>query len=147
MPRHHADPTPDQWRCFLKSCSDAASERRTLSASGSLTRVTGLIMEAVGLRLAVGSGCTVLMPNGNRVEAEVVGFHGDRLYLMPANDVRGRRQVPRSFPGTTPGHPVPGDPRQPRRRASTGSGHSRGRRPAGPGGGRRRAPIGRARRR
>ena len=39
--------------------------------------------------LAVGSGCTVLMPNGNRVEAEVVGFHGDRLYLMPTNDVFG----------------------------------------------------------
>ncbi len=46
-------------------------------------------MEAVGLKLAVGSGCTVLMPNGNRVEAEVVGFHGDRLYLMPTQDIFG----------------------------------------------------------
>ena len=45
-------------------------------------------MEASGLRLGVGNGCTVLMPNGNNVEAEVVGFHGDRP-LMPANDVRG----------------------------------------------------------
>jgi flagellum-specific ATP synthase len=46
-------------------------------------------MEATGLKLAVGSGCTVQLPNGNTVEAEVVGFSGDRLFLMPAHDVHG----------------------------------------------------------
>ena len=82
-------PTPDNWRSFLKGCGDAAAAAEPFQRSGSLTRVTGLVMEAVGLKLAVGSGCTVMMPNGNRVEAEVVGFNGDRLYLMPTADVFG----------------------------------------------------------
>ena len=85
----HTDPHTDQWRRFLKSCGDMAANAQPFQVSGSLTRVTGLVMEAVGLKLAVGSGCTVLTPNGNRVEAEVVGFQGDRLYLMPNTDVFG----------------------------------------------------------
>ena len=78
-----------QWRSFLKNCADMASDSPPFQLSGSLTRVTGLVMEAVGLKLAVGSGCTLLLPNGNQVEAEVVGFQGDRLYLMPSSDVFG----------------------------------------------------------
>jgi flagellum-specific ATP synthase len=46
-------------------------------------------MEAVGLKLAVGSGCTVLLPDGSGVPAEVVGFSGERLFLMPVNDAHG----------------------------------------------------------
>ena len=46
-------------------------------------------MEATGLKLAVGSGCSVALPNGSAVDAEVVGFSGDKLFLMPANDVYG----------------------------------------------------------
>ncbi len=56
--------------------------------SGRLTKVTGLVMEAVGLRMAVGSTCWIELPN-NRIEAEVVGFAGERLFLMPENDVQG----------------------------------------------------------
>ncbi len=76
-------------------------------------------MEAVGLQLAVGSGCTVLMPNGNKVEAEVVGFHGDRLYLMPTNDVFGLTPGAKVIPWSNTGAlPVLGEGGQPRRRAS-----------------------------
>jgi flagellum-specific ATP synthase len=109
----------DQWRSFLKGCGELTVSPRPFEISGSLTRATGLVMEAVGLKLAVGSGCTVLMPNGNRVEAEVVGFHGDRLYLMPTNDVfgltPGSKVIPWSNIGTLP---VLGEASQPRRRAS-----------------------------
>ncbi|TCV90778.1 flagellum-specific ATP synthase [Sulfurirhabdus autotrophica] len=58
-------------------------------ASGRLTRVAGLVMEAVGLRLAVGSSCVVYQPGGFKVDAEVVGFSGDKLFLMPSTDVYG----------------------------------------------------------
>jgi flagellum-specific ATP synthase len=51
--------------------------------------VTGLVMEAVGLKLAIGSACVVPLPNDNHIEAEVVGFNGDRLFLMPQGDVEG----------------------------------------------------------
>jgi flagellum-specific ATP synthase len=33
--------------------------------------------------------CQVMMPGGQQVDAEVVGFHGERLYLMPSTDVYG----------------------------------------------------------
>src|SRR5690242_1906985 len=46
-------------------------------------------MEAVGLKLPVGNGCYVLTPSGKRVDAEVVGFSGDRLFLMPSTDIYG----------------------------------------------------------
>jgi flagellum-specific ATP synthase len=109
----------DIWRNFLKGCGDLAVDSQPFEVSGSLTRVTGLVMEAVGLKLAVGSGCTVLMPNGNRVEAEVVGFNGDRLYLMPTNDMFGLTAGAKVVPwGNTGALPVLGDADRPRRRAS-----------------------------
>ena len=46
-------------------------------------------MEAVGLKLPVGSGCVVSLPGGLNVDGEVVGFSGDKLYLMPSTDVYG----------------------------------------------------------
>jgi flagellum-specific ATP synthase len=110
---------PEQWRSFLKSCGNAVTNTEPFQRSGSLTRVAGLVMEAVGLRLAVGSGCTVLMPNGNRVEAEVVGFHGDRLYLMPTDDIFGLSPGAKVIPWESATIlPAPGAPELPRRRAA-----------------------------
>jgi flagellum-specific ATP synthase len=78
-----------RWQNFLRDCRDLAEQTNPILVSGRLTRVAGLVMEATGLRLAVGSECTVLLPNGNTVDAEVVGFSGDKLFLMPANEVYG----------------------------------------------------------
>jgi flagellum-specific ATP synthase len=108
-----------QWRRFLRSCGDVAAASQPFHLTGSLTRVTGLVMEAVGLKLAVGSGCTVLLPNGNSVEAEVVGFHGERLYLMPTNDVFGLTPGAKVIPwDNATALPAAGDGRNLRRRAS-----------------------------
>lgn len=74
---------------FLKDCADLVATTRTLRVSGKLTRVAGLVLEASGLRLAVGSCCEVLLPHRASVEAEVVGFSENRLFLMPVNDVQG----------------------------------------------------------
>src|ERR1044071_9834982 len=67
---------------------------------GVLTRMVGLTLEAAGCQAAVGDRCDVLTSDGTRVEAEVVGFAADRLYLMPTSDVHGlkpnARVVPRS---------------------------------------------------
>jgi flagellum-specific ATP synthase len=37
-----------------------------MQVSGRVTRVAGLVMECVGLKLAVGSACTIPLPNGAR---------------------------------------------------------------------------------
>ncbi len=77
------------WRTFVRDCRDVVAAVRPWSTTGRLTRVAGLVMEAVGLKLAVGSSCMVELPNGLTVDAEVVGFSGDRLFLMPSTDVYG----------------------------------------------------------
>ena len=61
----------------------------TLEVRGTLTRLTGLVLEAVGIRVPVGSQCWVRMKGQTPVLAEVVGFSNDRAFLMPAGDVHG----------------------------------------------------------
>ncbi len=57
-------------------------------ASGKLVRVVGLTLEATGCKAPVGSLCKVETLNGE-MEAEVVGFSGDNLFLMPSEQVSG----------------------------------------------------------
>jgi flagellum-specific ATP synthase len=78
-----------RWRDFLGNCEDAASQARPLLSSGHLTRINGLVMEASGLKLPLGSSCQILPVGGSPIEAEVVGFNGERLFLMPSEDVYG----------------------------------------------------------
>lgn len=72
---------------------------------GRLLRMVGLTLEAQGLRSAVGSRCMVINAdthNAAEVEAEVMGFSGDKVFLMPVGSVEGiapgARVVP--LPGT-----------------------------------------------
>lgn len=58
-------------------------------ATGRLTRMVGLTLEAVGLNVSVGKQCRVILNGGREVEAEVVGFHNDITYLMPVQKVEG----------------------------------------------------------
>jgi flagellum-specific ATP synthase len=56
---------------------------------GSLTRMIGLTLEASGCQAAVGDRCEVLQADGQHIEAEVVGFSQDRLFLMPTTVMHG----------------------------------------------------------
>ncbi|MFM2485100.1 flagellar protein export ATPase FliI [Celerinatantimonas yamalensis] len=58
------------------------------TVAGKLTRVVGLTLEAVGCRASVGSLCRVETLTGD-LEAEVVGFSGDKLFLMPSEQLTG----------------------------------------------------------
>ncbi len=78
-----------RYREYLADCRRAVAMAEPLAASGRLTRVAGLVMEAVGLRLPIGAQCLVQVQGGQQVDAEVVGFAGDRLYLMPSTDIYG----------------------------------------------------------
>lgn len=74
---------------FLRDCQEAIANVAPWRITGRLTRVAGLVMEASGIKLATGVSCRVTMPGAQQVDAEVVGFHGERLYLMPATDIYG----------------------------------------------------------
>lgn len=60
-----------------------------LRAEGRLQRVVGLTLEAVGLRLPIGARVSVETTEPGGLEAEVVGFAGERTYLMPTGEMRG----------------------------------------------------------
>jgi len=113
-----------RWKAYLNDCSELLAIAEPMLVSGRVTRVAGLVMEAVGLKLAVGSACTVPLPNGSQLEAEVVGFSGDRLFLMPQSDVEGIVPGARVFPvEVIPTLPGLGQVKHPRRRPSDRSRH------------------------
>jgi len=57
--------------------------------AGRLVRMVGMTIEVVGTYAAIGARCQILQPNHPPIEAEVVGFNHDKLYLMPIGHVQG----------------------------------------------------------
>lgn len=76
---------------------------------GRLLRMVGLTLEAEGLRAALGSRCMVINQDSYhpvQVEAEVMGFSGGRVFLMPVGNLAGiapgARVVPMPDTGRLP---------------------------------------------
>lgn len=67
-------------------------------AEGRITRSVGLTLEAVGLNVSVGRQCEVIAADNRRIEAEVVGFAGDKVFLMPIKRVEGLQPGARVIP-------------------------------------------------
>ncbi len=92
----------DKWPRYLADLRSFSADKVALETQGLLVRVNGLVLEAAGLRVPVGSVCEIRMEDQTPVIAEVVGFSGDRAYLMPTGDVAGlasgARVVPRPSP-------------------------------------------------
>lgn len=77
------------WAERLARARSRAEAAEPLAAEGRLTRMVGLTLEAVGVEVPVGGRCEILTVQGRQVEAEVVGFSGERVFLMPVGDIRG----------------------------------------------------------
>jgi flagellum-specific ATP synthase len=77
------------WTQRLAPYLQRAGQDLPLVVAGKLTRMVGLTLEAVGCQAAIGGRCVIDSTHGQPIEAEVVGFHDDRLYLMPIGDLRG----------------------------------------------------------
>ncbi len=60
-------------------------------AEGRLTRVIGMTLEATGLDCALGQRCLIRLHDTSVAAAEVVGFSGERVFLMPAARTGGLR--------------------------------------------------------
>ncbi|SHI19019.1 flagellar protein export ATPase FliI [Pollutimonas bauzanensis] len=80
-----------RWQAQLEAGARRVAATESWHVSGRITRATGLVLEATGLRLAVGAACKIEISPGRDywADAEVVGFHGDTLYLMPQSDISG----------------------------------------------------------
>ncbi len=84
-------PAAPSFQRFLDQSAAIAAAAQPLLVRGRLTRVAGLVMEAVGLKLPLGSQVLVVQDESLRVDAEVVGFAGERLFLMPTTEPVGLR--------------------------------------------------------
>src|SRR5688572_1404097 len=89
---------PVPWRDQLTRSLRVAAEMPPPPVEGQLTRMVGLTLEALGCQAAVGDRCEVMAADGATIEAEVVGFAGERLYLMPTGDVHGVKPGARVIP-------------------------------------------------
>ncbi|AHV92649.1 putative flagellum-specific ATP synthase [Bordetella holmesii 30539] len=93
-------PAIDRWQTQLQIGSIRAAATEPTLATGRVTRATGLVLHATGLRLPVGAACRIEIARGHDhwADAEVVGFDGHTLYLMPQADISGLPPVRRPGP-------------------------------------------------
>ena len=96
----------DQWTRYLDALKMFTADPVPLEIQGMLVRVAGLVLESAGLREPVGSVCEVHMSGQPPVQAEVVGFSGDRTYLMPTGNVHGLASGARVVPKASPTVPL-----------------------------------------
>ena len=103
---------------FLEQCRLIVANAEPMEARGRLTRAAGLVMEAVGLKLPLGARVEVIQSDNARLDAEVVGFSGERLFLMPISEPDGVRPGALAAPYEVPGlRPRLGRHNHPMRRA------------------------------
>ncbi len=84
-----APPRAKAWAESLVQARERMAGVREFVVEGTLSRMVGMTLEAVGCEAAVGGRCLIDTAEGKQVEAEVVGFSGDKLFLMPTGDIRG----------------------------------------------------------
>lgn len=75
-----------QWINKIDQATQQLQSLSLIRQYGRLVKASGLVLEAVGLKLPLGSNCFVeRQSNGqlDAVECEVVGFNGQTLFLMP----------------------------------------------------------------
>ncbi len=82
-------PRPKEWAKSLVRARERMQTAGEIVVEGSLSRMVGMTLEAVGCEAAVGGRCRIDTAEGKHIEAEVVGFAGDKLFLMPTGEIRG----------------------------------------------------------
>ncbi len=73
----------------LSALADKLDATRDLSAEGKVTQVVGLVVEGYVPGASVGSMCSIALPEGKSIMAEVVGFREGTALMMPLGDIGG----------------------------------------------------------
>nr|WP_143425929.1 flagellar protein export ATPase FliI [Gilliamella apicola] len=81
-----------QWSTKLLQATKQLKDLSLIRHYGRLVKASGLVLEAVGLKLPLGSNCYIerqCQGQIDAVECEVVGFNAHTLYLMPFESTDG----------------------------------------------------------
>lgn len=99
-----ANATLSNWQLSISQVRQRIATVSPCKISGRVIRANGLVLEAVGLKVPLGSACRIEVSSadgqdhGQFAEAEVVGFSRDRLFLMPQHEISGLIPGARVFP-------------------------------------------------
>ena len=58
-----------RWHEHIRDCKEILRIVEPLEVAGRITKLTGLVMESVGIQLPIGSACFVPLAEGRRVRA------------------------------------------------------------------------------
>lgn len=102
-----------RWQSYLNDCRELIQLVEPLEVAGRIIKVTGLVMVATGIKMPIGGACYIPLEDGGRIEAEVVGFDGECLLLMPQAALEGvtpgakvfSMEVSETLPKPQIGHP------------------------------------------
>src|SRR5512135_1420424 len=86
LAQSHREGSGTDWN--VERWIERAHRSGDLWVDGKVTRVVGISAEACTRSAAIGDFCQIDTPRGP-VPAEVVGFNGTRVLLMPLADLRG----------------------------------------------------------
>ncbi len=86
------------WKKRINQLVEKNQKPVPLTVQGRLIRMVGLTLEAAGCRAAIGDYCRVKNDEQTSIEAEVVGFSGDNLFLMPTGQPHGLSPNARVIP-------------------------------------------------
>ncbi len=75
----------NRWNKYLES----ANLCRPIRLVGKIVKVAGIVAEANGPGLSVGSLCDIINSEGRNIKAEVIGFNDKRVIVMPFGEMRG----------------------------------------------------------
>ena len=70
----------NSWQQFMSQARARYAQPVPLECRGRLTKLTGMVLEASGLRVPVGAQCHIHQAGQEPVLAEVVGFAGEVVF-------------------------------------------------------------------
>lgn len=93
-------PIEQRWQSQLNAANKRLRATNPLLQGGKIVRATGLVLQVTGLKLAVGAACKIEISTSQNMwaQAEVVGFEGNSLYLMPQSEIAGLEPGARVLP-------------------------------------------------
>ncbi len=81
--------TNDNYKIKWDKYFNAANSCQAVTLAGKIVKVAGIVAQANGPRLSVGSLCAIKNSEGLNIQAEVVGFNEKSIIIMPFGEMRG----------------------------------------------------------
>ena len=73
----------------FSSILDSIDVIDTVSSEGRISQIIGLVIEATGLEGSLGDLCSIRTKDNRTIQAEIVGFKGNKILMMPFEEIMG----------------------------------------------------------